>query len=130
MIPAKIVSTLIAVFHFVVVAVVLYGWFAVFWGRFLRFHKRDYYVYAFYFSALGQIVSELSTGTCILTDMERALRQGVDPNVSYSTGFLQHYFPFLPTGFVDSVGICTLVALAIATIQVVIALRRSRSSST
>ena len=121
-----IVSALIVIVHFLVVVIVLYGWFAVFWGRFLRFHKRDYYVYAFYVCALGQIVSELSMGSCILTDIERALRQSADPTVSYSTGFLQHYLPFLPTAFVNSLGICTLVALTIASVQVAVAMRSQR----
>ncbi len=121
-----IVSALIVIVHFLVVVIVLYGWFAVFWGRFLRFHRRDYYVYAFYVCALGQIVSELSIGSCILTDIERALRQSADPTVSYSTGFLQHYLPFLPTAFVNSLGICTLVALTIASVQVAVAMRSQR----
>lgn len=121
-----IVSALIVMVHFLVVVIVLYGWFAVFWGRFLRFHKRDYYVYAFYVCALGQIVSELSTGSCILTDIERSLRLSADPTVSYATGFLQHYLPFLPTAFVNSLGICTLVALTIASVQVAVAMRSQR----
>lgn len=121
-----IVSALIVIVHFLVVVIVLYGWFAVFWGRFLRFHKRDYYVYAFYFCALGQIVSELSRGSCILTDIERSLRLSADPTVSYSTGFLQHYLPFLPTAFVNSLGICTMVALTIASVQVAMAIRSQR----
>jgi hypothetical protein len=125
-----IISGVITSVHFLVIAIVLYGWLGVFTGRFLRFHRRDYFVYAFFTCAVGQVVSEISTGSCVLTDIERSLRHSVDPSTSFAPSFLQQYFPFLPTGFVDSVGICTLVALAIATIQVVIALRRSRSSST
>ncbi len=83
-------------------------------------------MYAFYVCALGQIVSELSMGSCILTDMERSLRLSADPTVSYSTGFLQHYLPFLPTAFVNSLGICTLVALTIASVQVAVAMRSQR----
>ncbi len=121
-----IISSLIVVLHFVVVSVVLYGWLGVFTKRFLRFHRKDTYVYVFYFCALGQLLSELTRGSCILTDIERSLRLSADPTVSYSTGFLQHYLPFLPTAFVNSLGICTLVALTIASVQVAVAMRSQR----
>ncbi|MFM8178666.1 MAG: hypothetical protein ACKOAG_05725 [Candidatus Kapaibacterium sp.] len=124
-----LITIFIALVHFLVIAIVLYGWAGVFGGRFLRFHRKDYFVYAFFLCGVGQVVSEALSGTCILTDIERSLRLSADPTASFAPSFLQQYFPFLPVEFINAVGICTLVALVVAGIQVLIALRRARSSS-
>ncbi len=110
--------------HGVIVAITVAGAVAIFTGRFAKFHIRDYFAWAFLVCCVGQLVSLIFTGGCILTEWERSLRLQADPNIKFSETFLQEYLPFLPLWFTASIPLLTLAAAIGAAIQIYFALRR------
>lgn len=103
------------------------GGVAIFTGRFTKFHKKDFFAWAFIACSFGQIISLISTGGCIFTAWEKELRLHADPTASYSKTFLQEYLPFLPNGFIEAVPFLTLGALLGAIIQIRFAIKRKRN---
>ncbi|MGF1533089.1 MAG: hypothetical protein ACFCUI_05265 [Bernardetiaceae bacterium] len=113
-------------FHGLVTGITVAGCIALLTGRFTRFHKKDFFAWAFLLCSVGQLISLFFTGGCILTDWEKRVRQRVDPDATYAKTFLQEYLPFLPDGFIDSIPFITVGGLTGAIIQIVYATRRSR----
>ncbi|MFN5867443.1 MAG: hypothetical protein ACK45R_10660 [Candidatus Kapaibacterium sp.] len=126
MITSTLVIGAVFLVHVAVIAIVLYGWVGVWTKRFLRFHRKDTFVYVFFTCGFGQVISEAITGRCVLTDLEKSLRYNLAPTTAFNTSFLQHYFPFLPQPFIDAVGLITLACMIVALVQVGIAVRRSQ----
>jgi hypothetical protein len=101
----------ILILHAIVVGITVAGCVALFTGRFAKFHKKDFFAWAFIVCSFGQIISLVFTGGCILTTWEKELRLQADPTASHSETFLQEYLAFLPDGFVHNVPFLTLGAL-------------------
>ena len=112
--------------HATVVGITVAGGIAIFTGRFAKFHKKDFFAWAFIVCSFGQIFSLLFTEGCIFTEWERSIRRKSDPTASYSDTFLQEYLPFLPEGFIQAVPFLTLGALIGAIIQIYFARKRLR----
>jgi len=127
MVFTSLLINTIVVLHLVIIVLVLYGWIGVWTGRFLRFHRKDTFVYVFFTCGFGQVISEAITGRCVLTDLEKSLRYSYSPSTAFDATFLQHYFPFLPQPFIDAVGMITLACMIVALVQVGISVRRSQS---
>lgn len=117
----------ILVLHMIVVGITVAGGIALFTGRFAKFHKKDFFAWAFIACSVGQIISLLFTGGCVFTAWERNIRLEADPTSSYSKTFLQQYLPFLSEGFIQAIPFLTLGALAGAIIQIWFAVQRKRS---
>ena len=115
------------ILHAIVVGITVAGGVALFTGRFAKFHKKDFFAWAFIACSFGQIISLVLTGGCIFTAWEKELRLQSDPTASYSKPFLQEYLPFLPYGFVQAVPFLTLGALIGAIIQIRFAIKRKRN---
>ena len=118
----------ILIFHAVIVGVTVAGGIALFTGRFSRFQRHDYFAWAFIACCVGQLGSLLLTGGCILTQWEKRAR-GTSSGDTYAATFLQQYLPFLPEWFTDTVPLLTLAALVGAAVQIVLAVKRRRTSS-
>jgi hypothetical protein len=84
--------------------------------------------WAFIACCVGQLGSLLLTGGCILTQWEKRAR-GIGSGDTYAATFLQQYLPFLPEWFPDTVPLLTLAALVGAAVQIVLAVKRRRTSS-
>lgn len=115
------------ILHAIVVGITVAGGVALFTGRFAKFHKNDFFAWAFIVCAFGQIISLLFTGGCVFTEWEKNIRLQADPTASYSKTFLQEYLPFLPEGFIHAVPLITLSALIGALIQIRFAIKRKRN---
>ena len=124
-----VLADALLVTHAVIVGITVAGAVAIFNGRFAKFHIRDYFAWAFLACCVGQIVSLILTGGCILTQWEKQLRHQADPNAKFAVTFLQEYFPFLPEWFAASIPLLTLAATIGAAIQMYFALRRKNSAS-
>ncbi len=120
----------ILILHAIVVGISVAGGVALFTGRFAKFHKKDFFAWAFIACSFGQIISLVFTGGCIFTTWEKELRLHADPSSSYSKTFLQEYLPFLPDGFVHAVPFLTLGALLGAIIQISFAIKRKKHKQT
>lgn len=116
----------ILLFHSIVSGITIAGCIALLAGRFTKFHKYDYFAWAFFICTIGQLISLVFTGGCILTDWEKNLRYKIDPRSVYSKTFLQEYLPFLPDGFIDSIPFITVGGLVGAIIQIRIALKNKK----
>lgn len=116
----------ILVFHSVVTGITVAGCIALLTGRFTKFHKKDFFAWAFLFSSVGQMISLIFTGGCILTDWEKNMRLELDPTSSYSKTFLQEYLPFLPDGFIDSIPFITVGGLVGAIVQILYAYKKKK----
>jgi len=114
----------ILVLHTIVVGITFAGFFALFFGRFSKFHKKDIFAWSFIICSSGQIFSLLFTGACVLTTWERQLRQKVDPSVSLSNTFINEYLPFIPEAFIQATPFLTLGALVGAIIQIYFAYKK------
>jgi hypothetical protein len=114
------------VLHAIVVGITVAGCVALFTGRFAKFHKKDFFAWAFIACCFGQIISLVFTGGCVLTEWEKNIRLQADPTASYSKTFLQEYLPFLPDGFVHVEPSLTLGALIGAIIQIRFAIKRKQ----
>lgn len=119
----------ILILHAIVVGITVAGGIALFTGRFAKFHKRDFFAWAFIVCSFGQIISLVFTGGCVFTEWEKNIRLRVDPTSSYSTTFLQEYMPFLPEGFINAIPFLTLGALAGAIIQIRYAIKRKMNTN-
>ena len=119
-----LIATGILIIHAIVVGITVAGGVAIFTGRFAKFHKKDFFAWAFIACSFGQIFSLMFTGGCIFTTWEKELRLQADPTSSYSKTFLQEYLPFLPDGFVHAVPFLTIGALIGAIIQIRYAIKR------
>jgi hypothetical protein len=119
----------ILILHAIVVGITVAGGIAIFTGRFSKFHKKDFFAWAFIICALGQILSLVFTGSCVFTEWEKSIRMQADPNSSFSKTFLQEYLPFLPEGFIQAIPFLTLGALTGAIIQIRFAILRNRKLS-
>jgi hypothetical protein len=117
----------LALLHAVVVAITVAGGVAIFTGRFREARLDDLFAWAFVACCVGQLISLVLTGGCILTAWQRELllRGGeADP---FSGTFLQRYLPWLPSWFaVSGVPLLTLGALVGAGVQVVGSIRQRR----
>jgi len=118
------------ILHAIVVGITVAGAVALFTGRFAKFHKKDFFAWAFIVCSFGQILSFLLTGGCVFTEWEKNLRREADPTSLYSKTFLQEYLPFLPEGFIQAIPFLTLGALIGALIQIRFAIRRKRNPNT
>lgn len=116
------------ILHMIVVGVTVAGGVALFTGRFKKFHKKDFFAWAFIACSFGQIISLLFTGSCIFTEWEKEIRLNADPTSSYSKTFLQEYLPFIPEGFIHAVPYLTVGALAGAIIQIRYAIKRKKNN--
>lgn len=117
----------ILILHAIVVGITVAGGIAIFTGRFSKFHKKDFFAWAFIVCAFGQILSLVFTGSCVFTKWEKTIRLQADPASSYSRTFLQEYLPFLPLGFIQAVPFLTLAALLGAIIQIRFAIQRKKN---
>lgn len=117
----------ILILHAIVVGITVAGGIAIFTGRFSKFHKKDFFAWAFIVCAFGQILSLVFTGSCVFTEWEKTIRLQADPASSYSRTFLQEYLPFLPLGFIQAVPFLTLAALLGAIIQIRFAIQRKKN---
>ena len=106
-----ILQAIVVILHAIVVGITVAGCVALFTGRFAKFHKKDFFAWAFIFCSFGQIISLVFTGGCVFTEWEKNIRLQANATASYSKTFLQEYLPFLPDGFVDAVPFLTLGAL-------------------
>ena len=68
-------ANLLLLLHAVAVGITVGGFVAMLTGRFARFHRRDYFAWAFIICCGGQILSLVLTGGCVFTQWERVLRQ-------------------------------------------------------
>lgn len=118
----------ILVLHTIVVGITVAGFFALFFGRFSKFHRKDIFAWSFIICSSGQLFSFLFTGACVLTTWEKQLRQKVNPSVSLSNSFIKDYLPFLPEDFIDATPLLTLVALVVACIQIYFSYKKRRNS--
>ena len=116
----------ILLIHTIVVGITVAGGIAIFTGRFAKFHKKDFFAWAFIICSFGQIFSLLFTGGCVFTKWEKKLRLQSDPSAKYAKTFLEEYLPFLPTWFINYVSIITLGALIGAIVQIYFAIKRKR----
>lgn len=114
----------ILILHMIVVGITVAGGVALFTGRFAKFHKKDYFAWAFIACSFGQVLSLLFTGGCVFTKWERDIRLRADPTASYAQTFLGEYLPFLPENFIHAVPFLTLGALAGAILQIRYAVKR------
>lgn len=124
-------ARVLAVLHAFVVAITVAGGVAVFTGRFRQFRATDGFAWAFLACALGQLVSLVLTGGCILTTWQRELLLRAGAPDPFPGTFLQRYLPWLPDWVaVRGVPLLTLGALVGATVQVVHSARRGRDRPT
>lgn len=119
----------ILVLHTIIVGITVAGGIALFTGRFARFHKKDFFAWAFILCSFGQIFSLVLTGGCILTEYEQQIRSQADPASAFSKTFLEEYLPFLPDGFIQAVPFLTLGALIGAIIQIYYTIRRKKEKA-
>jgi len=120
------VANAILVLHTIIVGITVAGGIALFTGRFARFHKKDFFAWAFILCSFGQIFSLIFTGGCILTEFEKQIRAHAEPTNAFSKTFLEEYMPFLPEGFIQAVPFLTLGALIGAIIQIYFAIGRKK----
>lgn len=116
----------ILILHTLVVGITVAGGVALFTGRFAKFHKKDYFAWAFIVCSFGQIVSLLFTGGCVFTKWERDIRLHADPTASYSKTFLEQYLPFLPESIIHAVPFLTFGGLAGAILQIRYGVKRKK----
>ncbi len=124
----KMLAQAIVIFHAAIVGITVAGGIAIFTGRFSRFHRHDYFAWAFIACCVGQLGSLLLTGGCILTQWEKQAR-GIGRGDTYAATFIQQYLPFLPEWFNDKVPLLTLAAIIGAAVQIGFAVKRRRASS-
>ncbi len=115
------------ILHVIVVGITVAGAVALFTGRFAKFHKKDFFAWAFIVCSFGQIFSLILTGGCVFSEWEKNIRLQADPTASYSKTFLQEYLPFLPEGFIHATPFLTLGALIGALIQIRFAIKRKKN---
>ncbi len=120
------IANLLVLFHAVIVGVTVAGTIAIFTGRFRKFNKRDYFAITFFTFAIGQLLSLVFTGGCFLTDWERQLRRSAYQNTNFSDTFLQHYLPFLPDWFIESIPILTLASIIGALTQIYLTIKKKK----
>lgn len=117
----------LALLHALIVAITVAGGVAIFTGRFRQFRRDDIFAWAFFACCLGQMISLVLTGGCILTTWQRELLLRAGVAVPFSGTFLQRYLPWLPNWFaVGGVPLLTLGALLGASVQVVASIRSRR----
>lgn len=117
----------LALLHALIVAITVAGGLAIFTGRFRQARLDDLFAWAFFACCVGQLISLVLTGGCILTRWQRELLLRAGETEAFSGTFLQRYMPWLPNWFaVSGVPLLSLAALVGATVQVVAAIRRRR----
>lgn len=94
----------LALLHALIVGVTVAGGIAIFTGRFRQFRRDDFFAWAFIACCLGQLISLILTGGCILTIWQRQLLLQAGVRDPFSGTFLQSYIPWLPNWF--AVGGC------------------------
>jgi hypothetical protein len=119
----------ILILHTIVVGITVAGGIAIFTGRFAKFHKKDFFAWAFIACSFGQILSLLFTGGCLFTEWGKNIRLKADPTSSYSKTFLQEYLPFLPDRLIHAVPFLTVGALFGAIIQIYFAIQKKKEKN-
>ncbi|NBV47348.1 MAG: DUF2784 family protein [Planctomycetia bacterium] len=118
----------LALIHTLIVGITVAGGVAIFTGRFRQFRRDDFFAWAFLACCLGQLISLVLTGGCVLTDWQRQLELQWGEGGRMPATFLQRFLPWLPDWFaLRGVPLLTLAALSGATIQIVGAVKRNRS---
>lgn len=124
-------ARVIALVHALIVATTVAGGVAIFTGRFRQFRTDDYFAWAFIACSLGQLISLVLTGGCILTTWQRELLLHAGEADAFSGTFLQRYLRWLPNWFaVSGVPLLTLGALAGAGVQILGSIRKRRRGET
>jgi hypothetical protein len=120
-------ARVLAFVHTLIVAITVAGGVAIFTGRFRHFRLDDFFAWAFIACCVGQLISLVLTGGCILTTWQRELLLRAGEADVFSGTFLQRYLPWLPNWFaVRGVPLLTLGALAGAGVQIVGSIRKRR----
>lgn len=113
--------------HALIVATTVAGGVAIFTGRFRHFRPGDLFAWAFIACSLGQLISLVLTGGCILTTWQRELLLRAGEADPFPGTFLQRYLPWLPNWLaVRGVPLLTLGALAGASVQMASSLAKRR----
>jgi hypothetical protein len=124
-------ARVLAFVHTLIVAITVAGGVAIFTGRFRHFRRDDFFAWAFIACCVGQLISLVLTGGCILTTWQRELLMRAGEADVFSGTFLQRYLPWLPHWFaVRGVPLLTLGALAGAGVQIVGSIRKRRRGET
>ena len=76
-------ANVLLIIHAIIVGITVAGGVAIFTGRFAKFHKKDFFAWAFIACSFGQIISLIFTGGCVFTAWEKELRLQADPSASY-----------------------------------------------
>lgn len=123
-------ARVIALVHALIVATTVAGGVAILTGRFRQFRIDDYFAWAFIACSLGQLISLVLTGGCILTTWQREFLLHAGEADAFSGTFLQRYLPWLPNWFaVSGVPLLTLGAWAGAGVQIVSSIRKRRGDT-
>jgi hypothetical protein len=106
-----ILANLAAVIHGFTVAAVVVGSLAAMTGILRRYPRCE----QAYYGLLGLVVaSDIFFGDCLLTDLERHLRQLAGPGMAYRGSFIGHYLPWLPPWVHARVGPVLVVGALLA----------------
>jgi len=120
-------ARVLALVHALIVALTVAGGVAIFTGRFRQFRRDDFFAWAFIACCVGQLISLVLTGGCILTTWQRELLVSAGESNAFSGTYLQRYLPWLPNWFaVRGVPLLTLGALVGAGVQLVGSIRKRR----
>ena len=115
----------LALIHAIIVAITVAGGVAIFTGRFRHFRLDDFFAWAFIACCVGQLISIVLTGGCIVTAWQRELLLRAGEADAFSGTFLQRYLPWLPNWFaVTGVPLLTLGALTGAGVQIMGSIRK------
>jgi len=99
----------VVVIHGLLVISVVSGMLAAIPGVLRRYPRLEAFVY---FLLACVLTSQMLVGECVLTGLEKYFRRLADPASAYRNSFIGHYFPWIPIGFVNTVG-PTLFALGL-----------------
>lgn len=104
-------ANLTAVMHGVLVALVVAGFVLAVWGRLFRY---PIITGVFYCALVVIAFSDIFTGECWLTTLEKFLRNLHQPGSAYRAAFLTHYLWFVPRQIIIWAGYLVVVGSFLA----------------
>ena len=96
-----LLANLTAILHGALVTLVVAGFVLSVWGRIFR---KPIIAGVFYFALMVIAFSDIFTGECWMTTLEKYLRNLHEPGSAYRNAFLTHYLWFVPRQIITWAG--------------------------
>lgn len=112
-------ANLVAIIHAGLILLSFAGALAVLRGRFASARPLPRWQIIYLWAAVGGSLSTVIHGDCVLTTLEKRLRQWSPPAVAYDGSFVSHYLPIVPTWVADRVFLVLAAAAVVGICQTV-----------